>query len=82
MAQNRGADANTAGQQAQIVLTLLRTLLGDGQGSSQIHPPSERRAISPAIKSATDKERRDYLNRLILEEQQKQKDAGDSDYQY
>jgi hypothetical protein len=48
MAQNRGTDANTAGQQAQIVLTLLRTLLGDGQGSSQIHPPSERRAISPA----------------------------------
>jgi hypothetical protein len=34
------------------------------------------------LKSATDKERRDYLNRLILEEQQKQKDAGDSDYQY
>jgi hypothetical protein len=34
------------------------------------------------FKSATDKERQDYLNRLILEEQQKQKDAGDSDYQY
>jgi hypothetical protein len=34
------------------------------------------------LKSATDKARRDYLNRLILEEQQKQKDAGDSDYQY
>jgi hypothetical protein len=34
------------------------------------------------LKSAIDKERRDYLNRLILEEQQKQKDAGDSDYQY
>jgi hypothetical protein len=34
------------------------------------------------LKSATDKERRDYLNRLILEEQRKQKDAGDSDYQY
>jgi len=34
------------------------------------------------LKSATDKERQDYLNRLILEEQQKQKDAGDSDYQY
>ena len=34
------------------------------------------------LKSATDKERQDYLNRLIREEQQKQKDAGDSDYQY
>ena len=34
------------------------------------------------LKTATDKQRRDYLNRLILEEQQKQKDAGDSDYQY
>jgi ATP-dependent DNA ligase len=34
------------------------------------------------LKSVTDNERRDYLNRLILEEQQKQKDAGDSDYQY
>ncbi len=34
------------------------------------------------LKGATDKERQDYLNRLILEEQQKQKDAGDSYYQY
>jgi hypothetical protein len=34
------------------------------------------------LKSATSKERRDYLIRLILEEQQKQKDAGDSDYQF
>jgi hypothetical protein len=34
------------------------------------------------LKSAIDKARRDYLNRLILEEQQKQKEAGDSDYQY
>jgi ATP-dependent DNA ligase len=33
------------------------------------------------LKTATDIERRDYLSRLILEEQQKQKDAGDSDYQ-
>ena len=34
------------------------------------------------LKNATDKARGEYLNRLILEEQQKQKDAGDSNYQY
>jgi len=34
------------------------------------------------LRTAIDKERRDYLSRLILEEQQKQKDAGDSAYQY
>ena len=34
------------------------------------------------LKSSINKERREYLSRLILEEQQKQKDAGDSDYQY
>jgi hypothetical protein len=27
-------------------------------------------------------ERRNYLGRLIVEEQRKQKDAGDSEYQY
>ena len=34
------------------------------------------------LKTATDEERRNYLSRLIVEEQQKQKDAGDSEYQY
>jgi hypothetical protein len=34
------------------------------------------------LKSTTDQAREDYLNRLILEEQQKQKDAGDSNYKY
>ena len=35
------------------------------------------------LKTATDKERQNYLSRLILEEQQqRQKDAGDSEYQY
>jgi hypothetical protein len=34
------------------------------------------------LKTATDEERRSYLRRLIVEEQQKQKDAGDSEYQY
>jgi hypothetical protein len=34
------------------------------------------------LKTATDEERRNYLDRLIVEEQQKQKDAGDSEYQY
>jgi hypothetical protein len=34
------------------------------------------------LRTAIDKEWQDYLSRLILEEQQKQKDAGDSDYQY
>ena len=34
------------------------------------------------LKTATDEARRNYLGRLIVEEQQKQKDAGDSEYQY
>ena len=34
------------------------------------------------LKTATDEQRRSYLGRLIVEEQQKQKDAGDSEYQY
>jgi hypothetical protein len=34
------------------------------------------------LKTATDEERRNYLRRLIVEEQQKQKNAGDSEYQY
>jgi hypothetical protein len=34
------------------------------------------------LKTATDEERRSYLRRLIVEEQQKQKDAGDSEYRY
>ena len=34
------------------------------------------------LKTATDVGRRNYLDRLIVEEQQKQKDAGDSEYQY
>ncbi len=34
------------------------------------------------LKTATDEERRNYLGCLIVEEQQKQKDAGDSQYPY
>ena len=34
------------------------------------------------LKTATDEERRNYLDRLIVEEQQKQKNAGDSEYRY
>jgi hypothetical protein len=34
------------------------------------------------FKTATDEERRSYLGRLIVEEQQKQIDAGDSECQY
>jgi hypothetical protein len=34
------------------------------------------------LNTATDEERRNYLDRLIVEEQQKQKSAGDSEYQY
>jgi hypothetical protein len=34
------------------------------------------------LKTATDEERRSYLGRLIDEEKQKRKDAGDSEYQY
>ena len=34
------------------------------------------------LKTATDEKRRDYLGRLIAEEQQRQKDAGDPAYPY
>jgi hypothetical protein len=34
------------------------------------------------LKTATDEERRNYLDRLIVEEEQKQKNAGDSEYRY
>ena len=34
------------------------------------------------LKTATNEERLDHLRRLIVEEQQKQKNAGDSEYQY
>jgi hypothetical protein len=34
------------------------------------------------LKTATDLERRNYLDHLIVEEQQKQKNAGDSEYPY
>jgi len=34
------------------------------------------------LKTATDEKRRNYLGRLIIEELRKQKDAGDSEYQY
>jgi len=34
------------------------------------------------LKTATDEERRKYLDRLIVEEQQKQENAGDSEYRY
>ena len=34
------------------------------------------------LKTATDEARRSYLSRLIVEEQQKQNEAGDSEYQY
>jgi hypothetical protein len=34
------------------------------------------------LKTATNEERRSHLSRLIAEEQQKQKDAGDSEYLY
>jgi len=34
------------------------------------------------LKTATDEARRSYLRRLIVEEQQKQNEAGDSEYQY
>jgi hypothetical protein len=34
------------------------------------------------LKTATDEERRKYLDRLIVEEQQKQKNAGDSECRY
>jgi hypothetical protein len=34
------------------------------------------------LKTATDEERQHYLDRLIVEEQQKQKKAGDSEYRY
>jgi ATP-dependent DNA ligase len=50
------------------------------QGKSTRHQNVER--YRRLLVTATDIEQRDYLGRLILEAQQKQKDAGDSDYQY
>jgi hypothetical protein len=34
------------------------------------------------LRNATEEERRSHLRRLIDEEQRKQKEAGDSEYQY
>ena len=34
------------------------------------------------LKTATEEDRRSHLRRLIVEEQRKQNDAGDSEYQY
>jgi hypothetical protein len=79
---NRGTDASSAGQQAQIIRALCRALLGDGEGPGQIHSHQNVERYRRLLKTATDKERQNYLSRLILEEQQKQKDAGDSEYQY
>jgi ATP-dependent DNA ligase len=50
------------------------------QGKFTRHQNVER--YRRLLKTATDEERRNYLGRLIVEEQQKQKDAGDSEYQY
>ena len=50
------------------------------QGKFTRHQNIER--YRRLLKTATDEERRSYLDRLIVEEQQKQKDAGDTEYQY
>jgi hypothetical protein len=50
------------------------------QGKSTCHQNVER--YRRLLVTATDIEQRHYLGRLLLEAQQKQKDAGDSDYQY
>ena len=50
------------------------------QGKFTRHQNIER--YRRLLKTATDEERRSYLGRLIDEEKQKQKDAGDSEYQY
>jgi hypothetical protein len=51
-----------------------------GQGKLSRHQTIER--YRRLLKTATGEERRSHLRRLIVEERQKQKDAGDSEYQY
>ena len=50
------------------------------QGKFTRHQNIER--YRRLLKTSTDEERRSYLGRLIDEEKQKQKDAGNSEYQY
>ena len=75
------ANATATGLQGQKSYShFCRALLGDSEGSGQIHSPSEcRKRYRRLLKTATDEERRNYLGRLIVEEQQKQKNVpGDS----
>jgi hypothetical protein len=75
-------DADNAEQQAQIVLAPFRTLLGDGEAHNKFTRHQNVERYRRLLRTAIDKERRDYLSRLILKDQQKQKNAADSDYQY
>jgi hypothetical protein len=51
-----------------------------GHGKFTRHQDVER--YRRQLKTATDEKRRSYLGRLIAEGLQKQKDSGDSEYQY
>ena len=74
--------ANSTGQQSQSILALCRALLGDGEAQGKFTRYQNIERYRRLLKTATDEERRSYLGRLIDEEKQKQKDAGDSEYQY
>jgi hypothetical protein len=79
---NRRTDANAAGLQGQIVLALCRALLVTAKAQDKFTRHQNVERYRRLLKTATDEERRNYLGRLIVEEQQKQKTAGDSEYRY
>jgi hypothetical protein len=57
-----------------------RSAAAKAQAKYSRHQNGER--YRPLLKTVTDEKRRNYLGRLIIEELRKQKDAGDSEYQY
>jgi hypothetical protein len=58
----------------------MERLIGRDQDALTRHQNVER--YRRLLTTATDEERRDYLRRLLAEERQKQKDAGDPKYLY
>ena len=68
---NRRTDANATGLQDQTA-----------KAQSKFTRRQNVERYRRLLKTATGEERRNYLGRLIVEEQQKQKDAGDSEYPY
>ena len=79
---NRGTDANSAGQQAQILRALAAHCSVTAKAQDKFTRRQNVERYRRLLKTATDEARRSYLRRLIVEEQQKQNEAGDSEYQY